>query len=565
MNLSATGTSTSSGNAGISPLIPLALAASGGSVSFGSASTTTALPVGGLCDLGIWPTNFPDPAMSCVEAWETPDSTGRTFFTATAPTAYTTVLGTLWNAATSVAATATWQETSPANTNLKAVTDVQLEHAPATNLLPVNASDYRDEMVYAQSSTTVGSVTTWDALPTRVQGHALSGEWCGQMANTGGFSPYSMGALPAATTAVYPGANYLGSVQLSIARTGASWYAQIIWYDANYNIITTSTGTVMSHPGGLAYQQGRVRGLAPSTSLGYSVNAAYAAVVPAVTPVAAGDGELAWADCHRLWSVAKAVTSWPQPFQYARQQNITLHANRINYATNPSFTNDISGWWGLGGTTVGPASWDGTVGRDAPGSLKMEVPYVSGNTNYPQCGTFTLGTGGGGEAPGIVNGHTGGTYTLSAYVLPLPNMPTIKMWCVLGGGQGGIYVQGTTTAEVDPDAEGWYRLSVTVTVPQSVAGSLSLLFNISQADWTSYATTIGWWIDDVLVEEEPLVGDYFDATFTSPDYIWEAAPFRSRSHYYQDLRFLQYRLNALLADALPVGVSHQVLYAQPNT
>lgn len=568
MTLSATGASTSSGAANITALIPLVLTAVGGSQSSGSAMCSTSLPVGGVFDLAVWPNSFPDPAMCCVESWGAVSSAepGRLGFTATAPTAYATALGPLWNAATSVAATATWQETSPANTNLKAVTDVQLEHATATNLLAADASDYRSQMLYAQASTTTSGVTTWDALPTRVQGHALSGQWCGQLANTGGFTPYSMGALPTATAAVTPTGNYMGSVNLSIERAGAQWYTQIIWYDANYNIISISTGTVMTHPGGSAYQQGVVRGLAPSTTSGASANAAFAAVVPAVTPVATGDGELAWVDCHRLWSISLALTSYyPQNFQYARQQNITMVANRINYATNPSFTNNISGWWGVGGTTSNPATWDGTVGRDAPGSLKMSVSYVPGNTVYPQCGTFTQGPGGGAIAPGIAQGKTGHTYTLSAYVLPLPNMPTIKMWCVLGGGQGGLYVQGTTTAQVAPDAEGWYRLSVTVTVPQSMAGSLSLLFNISESDWASYATTIGWWVDDVLAEESPVVGDYFDATFASPDYLWDGTPFESRSHYYQDLRFLEYRLNALLADALPVGAPYQLLFAQPNS
>lgn len=564
MNLSASGASVSAGTIGITALIPTVLTSIGGSQSFGSASVTTALPVGGMCDLGIWATTLPDPAMCLVQAYASPDSTGRTFFTATAPSTYTTVLGTLWNAAASVAASATWQEGSSANTALKAITNVQLEHAQSNNLLPINAVDYRDQMLYSQSSTTVGSTTTWDALPTRVQGHALSGTWCGQMANVGGFSPYSMGALPGACAAVVPGGNYLASSYLSIARAGASWYTQIVWYDANFNIISITTGTVTTHPGSLAYQEGRARGIAPAIVNGSSEDAAFAAVVPAVTPVAAGDGELAWADEHRLWSVTPSMTTVPAAFAPARQQNITLRANRVNYATNPSFTNDISGWWGVGGTIGSPTTWDGTVGRDAPGSLKVSVPYVAGSP-YPQCGTFVQGPGGGIPASGIVPGRTGGTYTLSAYVKPLPGMPPIGIWLQLGGGQGGIYVRGTDTSQVAPDENGWCRLSVTATVPSSMAGSLSALINISQADWASYGTTIGWWVDDVLVEESALVGDYFDATFTSPDYIWEGAPYRSRSHYYQDLRFLQYRLNALLADALPVGVPYQVLYAQPDS
>jgi hypothetical protein len=555
MNLTASGSSTSTGTGAVAEIIPAALTSTGASTSSGSATIATQLPTGSLTDFGVWPAALPDPAMSCVEAVSAPDSTGRTYLSATIPTAYTTAVGQLWNAAASAAVTGTFQHVAG---NTPAITNVQIEPGPDTNLLPVDAADYRDHMVYAQASTTSGGVTTWDALPTRVQGQALSGQWCAQLANIGTISPYSMGALPQACTAVIAGDEYIGSVSIKIQRANTVWYGKIIWFDANFNVLTPSLSASQVHPGGGVYQQIRVRGQAPS-------GAVWAAIVPAVTPLAAGDGEVCYVDCHRLWSLQPSATSAPASFQYARQQNISVKANRVNYATNPSFTQDIGGWWGQGGTTGTPATWDGTVGRSAPGALKMSVPYVAGNTNYPQCGTFSQGPGGGGLAPGIAQGLTGMTYTLSAYVMPLPDMPTIRMYCVLGGGLGGIYVAGTTTAQVEPDAQGWYRLSVTVTVPQSVAGSLSLLFNISQSDWASYATTIGWWIDDVLVEASPLLGTYFDATLPSPDYVWEGTPFRSRSHYYQNFRFLQYRLSELLEDALPVGVAYQLLFAQPDS
>lgn len=552
MNISATGASASAGEADLAAVSPGILTASGASASAGRAAIATQLPVGSVCDLAIWPAALPDPAMSLVEAVGTPDGTGRAYLSASAPTAYTTSIGQLWNAAAYVAATGTWQETTPVNTATKAITDVQIEKGPPGNLLAPDAADYRDRMLYTQGSTTVGSVTTWDALPTRVQGNAQSGTWCGQLANTGGLSPYSMQPLPGAMVAVVVGASYRGAVSISLARANAAWYAQILWYDASYNLLSTTVGTAMTHPGSLAYQQGVARGTAPSS-------AAWAAVVPAITPAATGDGELAWVDCHRIWSLSPALTSAPKAFTPARSQTLTLRANRVNYAFNPSFTQDIVGWWGLGGTGSTVATWDSTVGHQAPGALKIAATYGVGSA-VPQCGSFAFNPG---HTYAIAIGRTGGTYTLSTYVLPTAGSPTIRMYAVIGGGQG-LYVPGTTTATVVPDTQGWYRLSATVTIPQSMSGSMAVLLNVSAGDWAAYGQNLTWWVDDVLVEPSPLLGTYFDATLPSPDYVWESTPLRSRSHYYQNFRFLQYRLDALLADALPAGVAHQVLYAQPD-
>lgn len=558
MNLSATGLSASTGSADLTPQIPGVLSGSGASASSGDAVIVTLIPLGAVRDLGVWPATLPDPAMSLVGSVSSPGSNGRTYLSATAPNGYATALGQLWPAAATVAATATWQETTPANTKLKAITDVQLERAPSGNLLPPDAADYRDQLVYEQSSTTVGGVVTYDAQVSRVSGYAMTGTWCGQLVNSGGVNPYSMNALPGHYAPVVAGAMYRAVVHVSIARANANWYPLLVWYDANFNEVGFTTGTTVVHPGSFAYQQGRVRGPAPTAS-GPNAAAAWAAVIPVIVPAAVGDGEIAYVDNHRIYTLTQSLTSVPQAYAPARQQNIILRANRINYAQNPSLSQNLFGWWSAAGTTSNPGTWDSTVGRSAPGSMKMAIPYGSGGA-YPRVGTYTSGVG------SIAQGKAGETFTLSAYVLPVNDCPQINILVSVGGDTpSAVPFYGTNTSEVEPDDEGWYRLSVTCTIPQSTSGSMGVIVYVPQANWDAHGAEVDFWVDDLLVEPGSLVGDYFDAAALSPDYLWEATPFQSRSHYYANLRFLQYRLGALLSGALPVGVPYQVLYAQPDS
>lgn len=547
MSLSATGLAVSTGDAQVTTITPAALTASGSAVSSGSAAVTTTLPLGAFTDFGVWPAALPDPAISCVQAVSAPDSTGRTYLSATIPTAYATALGTLWNAAASAAVTATFQHASG---NTLAVTDVQIEHGPPTNLLPGDAADYRSQMLYLQGSSTTGGVTTYDAAVERVAGQALTGAWCAQLTNNGGLSPYSMSPMPAGLAPVVAGQTYIATVNIALQRANAVWNAQLMWYDVNFNLLSTTAGSAQNHPGGGVYQPIRVRGTAPTSAV-------WAAIIPVITPAAVGDGEVCYVDAHRIWSLQPSGTSAPNPFQPARQQNITLRANRVNYAQNPSFGANLYGWWSSVGTTSNPGTWDPTVGRSNLGSLKMAVAYATGA--YPKVGTYTSGVG------SIAPGQSGQTFTFSVYVQPVSGCPTIRLLATTGGETpSGTVVYGTTTAQVEPDAAGWYRLSVTATIPEATSGALGIILYVSQSDWDANAGPVDFWVDDLLVEQSPLVGAYFDAAATSPDYLWEGTPFQSRSHYYENLRFLQYRLGSLLQDALPVGVPYQLLFAQPD-
>lgn len=561
MNLTATGSSTSAGTGTPTEVTPPFLTAIGSSMSFGSAGVATGLLPGAVTDFGVWPAAFPDPAACCVEAVSAPDSTGRAFLAATVPTQYTTALGTLWNAAAYAAATGTFQHVSG---NIPALTDIQLEQGPDTNLLPPDAADYRDELVYEQATVFIGGgANAWDATVTRVQGYALSGQWCGQLVNNGALSPYSMHPLVTACAAVVPGAEYIGTVNISLERAGASWTGQLMWYDASFKLISTTVSAAQAHPGSMAYQQIRVRDQAPAVANGATADAAWVAVVPAITPVAVGDGEVCYVDCHRVWSLQPSATATPSPFEPARQQVITVRANRVNYVTNPSLTNDVVGWWTSGGGTGTEIAWDGTEGRSEPGALKCSAVYTAGS-NAPLCGTLLQAAGQ--AAPGMIAGFSGRTYTFSAYVKLQADSPPIQMNAVFGGGGPGAKTLGTMdTTETEPDGDGYYRLWVTATIPPSLNGSMMMSFGVAGSAWSAHAADVTWWVDDAMAEESPLLGTYFDASLPSPDYVWEGTAFRSRSHYYQNFRFLRYRLNDLLSDALPVGVSYQLLFAQPDS
>jgi len=564
MNLTASGQSTSVGNAqDPANNVPVDIAAYGASQTSGSAVCVTYVPLGAMADFGAWPTVLPDPAVSCVLADVAPVATGgRVSITATTPAEYDTALGTLWNSAAYGSVRGSWVQGQHSGINQStALTQVQLERTEAANLLPPDAQDYRDNLVYQQYSTTVSGATTWGASITRSQDRALSGLWSGKFVNTPqGFATYAPGALPAAMAPVVAGTHYSGSVNLAIERTGAQWQVQLNWYDGNFDLLTPTTSAAVTHPGGFAWQPASVTGIAPVASGGNGA-AVWAAVVPVVTPLTPGDGEIAYADVHRLWSTQPAQTLAPTTFVPARQQNIVVKANRVNYANNPGFTTSTYGWWGQGGTGSSPLSWEPAVGRSVPGAAKLTATYGAG-AMYPQMGTLSQTTG---SAGGITTGRSGETFTLSCYVLPGPQSPNINLQAIIGGGDGGIYVPGTSTLGLMPDANGWYRLSVTTTIPPESSGAIEMLLAINPTDWTTNARDVSWWVDDVLVEQSSLLGEYFDASLPSPDYLWEGTAFESRSHYYQGLRILQYRINELVEQSLPIGVPYQILLAQPDS
>jgi hypothetical protein len=108
----------------------------------------------------------------------------------------------------------------------------------------------------------------------------------------------------------------------------------------------------------------------------------------------------------------------------------------------------------------------------------------------------------------------------------------------------------------------WTRLSAIFTTGASGETYLRLV-NLSQSQFTVNAGA-------VLVETGSDLGDYFDASFPGPDYMWEADTSNNpqpahtvRSHYYQGWRAKQARLDSMVRDSIPFGGNYQILYATP--
>lgn len=540
---SASGASHSAGDAaGTTLLTPGALSARGASQSAGDAADSVALPVGGLSDFGIFDAGGVDPAISCLMALATGVPDSRAYVAATTPVTYTTALGTLWHGAASAAVRVTWN-----TTGATAITGAQQESVNLDNLLPVDAADYRSALVYRRHAIFSG-ITIYDAAVERSRDKPLTGAWSGKLTNSGGLTPYSMQPNTAGMAACAAGQMLIGSVQVALARPGAQWSAAVGFYDSSFNQIGAwhTAAAPSTHPGGYAYQQSTVFATAPGGS-------AWVAVVPQITPAAIGDGEVAYVDCHRITRTNLASVLAPAAFTPARQQQITVHANRINQIYNPSFDADAVGWYFQGGAAGTTLTSDSGAGRSRPGAGRMHAVY----------GAATLAPGMGNtiEPPGMALLKPGRTYTASAYVLPQSGIPPVYLYATFGT----AVVVGGSTASVPRSDNGFHRLSVTFTIPESVSGEVGLWIYLNQSDWDAHAANVDWWVDDVLVEEGTAAGDYFDGAESSPDYVWEGAPSRSRSHYYRDYRALQYRLSALVAQAVPLGVSYQLLYAQPDS
>lgn len=542
VNDSASGSSQSSGSATLLLHVPGNLSAYGSSQSGGDAQVLTYLPVGGLVDIGIWGVGGADPAMTRFLAGADTSTNGRGFIAASPPSSYITALGQLWPTAVYAAVRGTWTNTNAG----AALTDVQVEAANLWNLLPVDAADYRSKLVYQTAS--------GDAAVARVSGSALSGSWCGQMTNTGTNAWYTAGVTEQSVAVCAPGQVICGSVYLALPRAGATWTAGLSFYDSSYNLLggTWEYTAYSTHPGSGAWQQSVAVYVAPSS-------AAYVAVVPHVEANAIGDGEIALMDCHRITSVSPALSMAPSTFSPARQQIITVHANRINQVLNPSFATNTTGWSFTGGGSGTAISQDSTEGVVAPGALKIVAPYTSSTTAPAVVSVNAIGT------RGIALLKPGSTYTCSAYVQAAVGQPVIHLQAVVDG----VAYPGTTTVTALEDTSNivgaFVRLAVTLTLPAGGSGALQLQLLVAQGDWVARAASVTFEVDDVLVEKSPLVHDYFDGAVPSPDYLWEGTPYLSRSHYYRDYRNLQFRLGALVQQSLPLERSYQLLYAQPAT
>lgn len=175
--------------------------------------------------------------------------------------------------------------------------------------------------------------------------------------------------------------------------------------------------------------------------------------------------------------------------QYTHIRSYAINSVRTNMCTNPNFELDAAGWnGGSGGETV-PTLARSTA-RFHSGSASLLVTFNADDaTGVPPFAQYTIAT------------TAGQTYTASAWVY-VPT-GTVAISIVIGG----IVIGPSTGVTKDQ----WVRLNVTF---QATSSSSVLQF------WPATPTAAGqtFNVDDVLIENSNVVGDYFDGS--SQNCVW---------------------------------------------
>jgi hypothetical protein len=488
VNLSLKGLAASTAAAAGFPLVspPNALSARvAGHAGFNANfNVTLGIPQGGLTDFAFtYDLQNVDPMM--VNTWNsvnlTASFTGASPFTRAAwvegsapwviPTTYRD--GSYWPPARYAVINSSLSFVPDNGPNL--MTNVQLEQTPGlSNRLPLNASIYNHFCAYAPGPG-VGNMVRTNTI-------ALTGQYSGKITASGnnqtiGTGQYAYWILPGSSAMVsvrQSGGtveNMFGSVYLSTTRVNTNWFASFIFYDANYNILSASTyeqATITNmnvHPGGAVWQPGNVYATAIPT------NAVWAAVVPVVIATSPTMSEVTYTSNNSITGASLYLTDTNTPYTSPRTANITVKADRVNYALNSGFNSATTYWGQVNVNTSGspnPAtmSWDGTTGYQSLGSMKVNFVAASGTftgTSNGQMGTGSSGVFQLGTQPIVQGLKVGHTYTFSAWIKQSANCPDVFM-NFYDENFVGMQAISTNAAKATATTVGWTQISGTYTV-----------------------------------------------------------------------------------------------------
>lgn len=457
-------------------------------------------------------------------------------------------------------------------------TNAQVEEtAGLNNRLSINASIYSDSCCYSPGTAITEIIRSTD--------RALTGQYSGRIisnANVGTLGDGSHGywILPqfSALTIIKNDGfgtqeNLFGSIYLSTARASTSWFASFVFYDADYNILSESTylqATITNkntHPGGNVWQPGNVYETAVPS------NAIYVALVPVIITTGGFTGETVYTSNHSITGASLFLTEIATDYINPRTANVNIKADRVNYAVNGGFNNDTALWAQTNvGTSGSPnpvtMTWDGTVGYQSVGSMKVSVASPSGT--FTGTSNATLGTSNnskitGGTYPIVQGLKPGHTYIVSSWIRQGPGCPDVYMNFYDGNFLGVSNISVNTTEASNPEnIDGnWTRIQTTYTVPPTGLQDYNFYFFTKFSD-ISHAP-YSFWVDSILVEESDMFNGFFDGGFASVDYMWESngIPNLSRSYYYKDYANKKADLINSIRSVLPIGEYYNLEFALP--
>src|ERR1700741_2676061 len=371
--------------------------------------------------------------------------------------------------------------------------------------------------------------------------------------------------------------SFFGSVYFSTTRANTIWFASMIYYDVNWNIISgatsgsTYTHTTISnkntHPGGGVWRQGTVY------DNNVPANAVYAACVPVIQHPS-NLAEVTYVSNHSVTTASIGFTELASAYAHPRTANIDVKADRVNYVLNSGFNAGSTYWFnGVVGTSGSPLPgtmvWDNTVGYKSAGSLRYDVVPLSGTfTGSPgsKIGLATQANFNGGSRQPVIQGlKVGHTYSLTALVNQGDNCPDVFLDFRDSNSLGitGASINSTKITNPENQDGNWTRFQITYTVPPTGLSEYYLYFYVKFQDLGH--APFSFWVDSILLEESLDFQGYFDGGFASADYKWESggATNLSRSYYYKDYSNKFLRLQRALPSVLPVGEYYNLLFAQP--
>lgn len=598
LQLSATTYNSASINGALTVTNPFALSATVSAVSNlrGQFTASLGIPSGGMTDFAVmfntdnhfgngqadpmsWNTVNPIPTQN---QWQggasfTQSSWKRDYLANTVSSPYRD--GTYWPETKFVSPFAYIQ---PANTNADLMTHVQVELTPGTqNRLDIDSSIYLNTINYTPLTFVNDYIANANTV-IRSKDFALSGGYSGKL-HYGG-TGYGFGTGPGIVTmaptkkSLVPlkksGSTLegvLGSVWLNTSRTNAQWFAALVFYDANYAFISGTYSTPVTnfatHPGSNVWQQHSTIQQTPPS------NAAYVAVVPAVILSSISVNDNFYISNHFITGVTPYVSNTPTTYTAPRQAQVTVAADRVNYAASNVGSNFASSWQRLytqflGGTSPTISlSTDNTVGFPTLGSLKVVISATGNTSSTSRIGVISMNGMGSSNYP-LVQGLTiGKTYTISAYVLLGTGCPDVSMKFLDANGVGSNYVSVLQTKANNPSSittGGWVRVSTTYTVQPTNSTTFFFDFSCLQSDLQGHMPAT-FWIDGILVEEGSVLNDYFDGSFTTTDYKWEvnSPTYNAKSFYYGNWANKVTRINSAMSNVLPVSETYNLLFAQP--
>lgn len=466
-------------------------------------------------------------------------------------------------------------------------TNVQMEKAAGTfNRLSPEVAYYINSCEFVAQKSLSSTGQTGSTFVTRSKDIALAGNYSGKMvfggtpvADGGSRQCYWPYPTRKALTPVIQNAAgqeiIRGSVSLSTTRAGTQWYPALAMYDSNFNLLNNSTfisvsvvPNITTHPGGGQWQTASVVMPTGITACRY-ISVVPVVIVPGTTP------ETVYMAGHTITGITPNIAAFPSTYVDPQQITISLKADRINYAMNSGFPNNIQGWVQAQGNVSGSPnpltmSWDGTTGFNSVGSLKAAYAAPSGtwttNSNGLLGPASILVSTAQTVTPIIQGLKVGHTYTFSAWIKQGPKCPDVSMTIIDPNYNGLYFVSLNNIKNTDPTANvnGWTRLYATFTIPPDGGSDYRLWFTVNGPDIVALAP-FNFWIDSIMVEEANSPGPYFDGSFASPEFQYEMQSTSefNKSYYYKDFTNKLARVKAIVPQYAPLASNIQILSAQP--